>query len=130
MTKATNLRTTIVELLQQVESRTNIDCFGLMEEGEREQEPIMSRVLKNIAALALMVGALIGSAGTSDAQNYRYDNNPNGPGPAHNGAYHSYRAMAPIPSQRSYYTNPLNYSREVYRCWQSPGSPEYTGKCY
>jgi len=90
----------------------------------------MSRILKNIAALALMVGALIGSVGTSDAQNYRYYNNPYGPGPAYNGAYHSYRAMAPIPSQRSYYTNPLNYSREVYRCWQSPGSPEYTGKCY
>ena len=28
----------------------------------------MSKILKNIAALALMVGALIGSAGTSDAQ--------------------------------------------------------------
>ena len=34
----------------------------------KEKEPIMSKILKNIAALALMVGALIGSAGTSDAQ--------------------------------------------------------------
>ena len=44
----------------------------------------MSRILKNIAALALMVGALIGSVGTSDAQNYRSYNNP--PGPAYHGA--------------------------------------------
>jgi hypothetical protein len=35
----------------------------------------MRRIFKNIAALALMVGALIGSVGTSDAQNYRYYNN-------------------------------------------------------
>ena len=99
------------------------------EERAKVKEPIMSRILKNIAALALMVGALIGSVGTSDAQNYPYYNNPYGPGPAYHGAYHSYRAMAPTP-QRSYYANSLNYSREVFRCWQSPGSPEYTGKCY
>ena len=41
----------------------------------------MSRIFKNIAALALMVGALIASAGTSDAQNYRYYNNAYGWGP-------------------------------------------------
>ena len=90
----------------------------------------MSMIFKNIAALALMVGALIGSVGTSDAQNYRHYNNAYGSGPAYNGAYRSHRAMAPMPSQRGYYTNSLNYSREVNRCWQSPGSPEYTGKCY
>jgi hypothetical protein len=68
MTKATNLRVIIVELLQQVESRTNVDCFGLMEEERaKEKEPIMSRILKNIAALALMAGALIGSAGAKIA---------------------------------------------------------------
>ena len=62
----------------------------------------MSMIFKNIAALALMVGALIGSVGTSDAQNYRYYNNAYGPGPAYRGAYRSYRALAP------YYTNSLN----------------------
>jgi hypothetical protein len=132
MTNATNLRAIIVELLQQVESRTNVDCFGLMEEEERAKvkESIMSRILKNIAALALMVGALIGSAGTSDAQNYRYYNNSNGPGPAYNSAYRSHRAMAPMPSQRGYYTNSLTYSNGDQRCWQSPASLEYTGGCY
>jgi len=95
-----------------------------MDEEIREKEPIMTRVLKNIAALALMVGALIGSAGTSDAQNYRYYNNAYGRGPAYHGAHRSYRATAP------YYTNSLNNSREVNRCWQSPGSLEYTGRCY
>jgi hypothetical protein len=30
-----------------------------------------------------MVGALVGSVGTSDAQNYRYYNNAYGPGPAY-----------------------------------------------
>ena len=40
----------------------------------------MSMIFKNIAALALMVGALIGSVGTSDAQNYRYYNNAYGSG--------------------------------------------------
>jgi hypothetical protein len=75
--------------------------IGLMEGEERAKvkEPIMSRILKNIAALALMVGALIGSVGTSDAQNYPYYNNPYGPGPAYNGAYHSYRAKAPTPQR-------------------------------
>ena len=96
------------------------------EERAKIREPIMSRIIKNIAALALMVGALVGGVGISDAQNY---NNPHGPGPAYHGAYRSYRALTPTP-QRSYYTNSLNYSREVNRCWQSPGSPEYTGKCY
>jgi len=42
----------------------------------------MRRIFKNIAALALMIGALIGSVGTSDAQNYRYYNNAYGSGPA------------------------------------------------
>ena len=124
------MRATIVELLQQVESRTNADCFGLTEEGERakEKEPIMSRILKNIAALALMVGALIGSAGTSDAQYYGYHNNPYGQGPAYYGAYRSHRAMAPTPSQRGYYTNSLTYSNDRnQRCFQSPASLEYTG---
>jgi hypothetical protein len=132
MTNAINLRAIIVELLQQVESRTNVDCFGLMEGEERakEKEPIMSRILKNIAALALMVGALIGSAGTSDAQYYRNHNNPNGPGPAYYGAYRSHRAMAPMPSQRGYYTNSLTYSNGDQRCFQSPASLEYTGGCY
>ena len=73
----------------------------------------MSRIFKNIAALALMVGALIGSAGTSDAQNYRYYNNAYGWGPAYNGAYRSHRAMAPVPSQRSYYTNSFNNSQNA-----------------
>ena len=54
----------------------------------------MSMIFKNIAALALMVGALIGSVGTSDAQNYRHYNNAYGSGPAYNGAYRSHRAMA------------------------------------
>jgi hypothetical protein len=80
----------------------------------------MSRIQKNIAALALMVGALIGGVGTSDAQNYRYYNNP---GPAYHGAYRSHRAMAPMPSQRGY------YSRDADRCFQSPASLEYRG-CY
>ena len=87
----------------------------------------MSRILKNIAALALMVGALIGSAGTSDAQYYRNHNNPNGPGPAYYGAYRSHRAMAPMPSQRGYYTNSFDKNQS---CWQSPASLEYTGGCY
>ena len=100
------------------------DCFGLTEGEIREKEPIMTRILKNIAALGLVVGALIGGIGTSDAQNYRYYNNAYGPGPAYHGAHRSYRATAP------YYTNSLNYSREVNRCWQSPGSLEYTGRCY
>ena len=45
-------------LIQQVESRTNVHRFGLMQEGERakEKEPIMNRILKNVAALALIVG--------------------------------------------------------------------------
>src|SRR5215475_3282006 len=91
ITKATNLGATIFELLQQVESRTNVDCFGLTEEERQEKHPIMSRILKNIAALALMVGALIGSVGTSDAQNYRYYNYAYGSAPAYNGAYRSHR---------------------------------------
>jgi hypothetical protein len=49
----------------------------------------MNRIQKNIAALAVMVGALIGGVETSDAQNYRYYNNPNGPDPAYRGAYRS-----------------------------------------
>ena len=90
----------------------------------------MTRILKNIAALGLVVGALIGGVGTSDAQNYRYYNNPYGPGPAYHGAYRSHRAMAPMPSQRGYYTNPLTYSRDADRCFQSPASLEYTGGCF
>jgi len=86
----------------------------------------MSRILKNIAALALMVGALIGSAETSDAQYYRYYNNPNGPGPAYHGAYRSHRAMAPMPSQRGYYTPSFNSNQ---RCFVPPSSLEYRG-CY
>jgi len=82
----------------------------------------MSRIFKNIAALALMVGALIGSVGTSDAQNYRYYNNAYGSGPAYNGAYRSHRAMAPMPSQRGYSTNWFN---NTPRCFQSPGSQNY-----
>ena len=82
----------------------------------------MSRILKNIAALALMIGALIGSVGTSDAQYYRYYNNPYGPGPAYHGAYRSYRAMAPVPSQRGYHTNSFNNQP---KCWGSPGSQNY-----
>ena len=88
----------------------------------------MSSVLKNIAALvAVTVGALIGSVGTSDAQNYRYHNNAYGSGPAYNGAYRSHRAMAPLPSQRAYYTNSFDKNQS---CWQSPASLEYTGGCY
>jgi len=87
----------------------------------------MSRILKNIAALALMVGALIGSVGTSDAQNYRYYNNAYVSGPAYHGAYRSHRAMAPVPFQRGYDTNSFNNQR---KCWQSPASLEYTGGCY
>jgi hypothetical protein len=87
----------------------------------------MSRILKNIAALALMVGALIGSAGTSDAQYYRNHNNSYGPGPAYYGAYRSHRAMAPMPTHRGYYTNSLTYSNGDQRCFQSPASLEYTG---
>ena len=90
----------------------------------------MSMIFKNIAALALMVGALIVSVGTSDAQNYRHYNNAYGSGPAYNGAYRSHRAMAPTPSRRSYYTNPLTYSNGDQRCFQSPASLEYTGGCY
>jgi hypothetical protein len=80
----------------------------------------MNRILKNIAAFALMVGALIGSVGTSDAQYYRSYNNPYGP--AYNGAYRSHRAMAPMPPQRGYYTNSFDNSP---KCWRSPGSQEY-----
>ena len=87
----------------------------------------MTRILKNIAALGLVVGALIGGVGTSDAQNYRYYNNPYGPGPAYQGAYRSHRAMAPMPSQRGYYTN--SYSGDN-RCFVPPSSLEYTGRCY
>jgi hypothetical protein len=94
------------------------------EERAKVKGAIMSRILKNIAALGVVFGALTGGVATGDAQNYRYYNNAYGPGPAYRGAYRSYRALAP------YYTNSLNYSREVNRCWQSPGSPEYTGKCY
>ena len=94
----------------------------------------MSRILKNIAAFALMVGALIGSVGTGDAQYSGYYNNPYGPGPAYNGAYRSHRAMAAVPSPRGYYanaytnsyTNSSTYSGDS-RCYQSPGSLEYTG---
>jgi len=87
----------------------------------------MSRIFKDIPALALMVGALIGSVGTSDAQNYRYHNNAYGSGPAYNGAYRSHRAMAPMPSQRGYYTNSFDKNQS---CWLSPASPEFTGRCY
>jgi len=106
MAKATSLRATIVKLLQQVESRT---CRLLWFDGEeiKEKEPIMTRILKKIAALGLVVGTLIGGVGTSDAQKYRYYNNPYGQGPAYHGAYRSHRAMAPKPSQRGYYTNSL-----------------------
>lgn len=119
-------------LIQQVESRTNVHRFGLMREGERakEKEPIMNRILKNVAALALMVGALVGSVGISDAQYYGYYNNPHGPGPAYYGAYRSHRAMAPTPSRRGYYADPLPYSNGDQRCFQSPASLEYTGGCY
>jgi len=86
----------------------------------------MSRILKNIAALALMVGALIGSVGTSDAQYYRSYNNLYGPGPAYHGAYRGHRAMAPMPSQRGYYTNSFDSNQ---KCFQSPSSLEYRG-CY
>ena len=97
----------------------------------------MSRILKNIAAFALMVGALIGSVGTGDAQYYGYYNNPYGPGPAYNGAYRSHRAMAAVPSPGGYhtnaytnsYTNSSTYSGDS-RCFQSPGSLEYTGGCF
>jgi hypothetical protein len=82
----------------------------------------MSMIFKNIAALALMVGALIGSVGTSDAQNYRYYNNAYGSGPTYHGAYRSHRAMAPTPSQRGYYTNSFNNSP---KCWRSPASLDY-----
>jgi hypothetical protein len=70
----------------------------------------MSRIFKNTAALALMVGALIASAGTSDAQNYRYNNNAYGWGPAYNGA------------QRSYYNDSFNNQP---KCWVSPASINY-----
>ena len=81
----------------------------------------MSRIFKNIAALALMVGALIGSVGTSDAQNYRYHNNAYGWGPAYNnGVYRSHRAMAPMPSR--YYTDSFNNQP---KCWISPASINY-----
>jgi hypothetical protein len=114
-------------LLQQDESRTNV-ATAFDEEERQEKEPIMSSVLKNIAALvAVTVGALIGSVGTSDAQNYRYYNNAYGSGPAYNGAYRSHRAMAPMPSQRAYYTNSFDKNQS---CWQSPASLEYTGGCY
>ena len=97
----------------------------------------MSSVLKNIAALvAVTVGALIGSVGTSDAQNYRYHNNAYGSGPVYNGDYRSHRAMAPMPSeramapmpsQRPYYTNSFDKNQS---CFQSPASLEYTGGCF
>ena len=87
----------------------------------------MTRILKNIAALGLVVGALIGGVGTSDAQDYRYYNNPYRPGPAYQSAYRSNRAMAPKPSQRGYYTN--SYSGDN-RCLLPPSSLEYTGGCY
>ena len=88
------------------------------EEERQEKEPIMSSVLKNIAALvALMVGALIGSVGTSDAQTYRHHNNAYGSGPAYNGAYRSHRAMAPMPSQRGYYSNSFDKNQS---CWHHP----------
>jgi len=82
----------------------------------------MSRIFKNIAALALVVGALIASAGTSDAQNYSYNNNAYGWGTAYNGAYRSHRAMAPVPSQRRYYTDSFNHQPT---CWVSPASINY-----
>ena len=84
----------------------------------------MSMIFKNIAALALMVGALVGSVGTSDAQNYRHYNNAYGSGPAYNGAYRSHRAMAPMPSQRGYYTNSFDKNQS---CWQSPGPSSTRG---
>ena len=87
----------------------------------------MSRISKNIAALAFMVGALIGSVGTSDAQNYRHSNNAYRSGPAYSGAYRSHRAMAPMPPQRGYYTNSFVGGQ---RCLQSPASLEYTGGCF
>jgi hypothetical protein len=83
----------------------------------------MTRRFKNIAALALMVGALIGSVGTSDAQNYRYQNNAYGWGPAYNnGVYRSSRAMAPMPPQRGYSTDSFNNQP---KCWVSPASINY-----
>jgi len=92
----------------------------------------MSMIFKNIAALALVVGALIGSVGTSDAQNYRHYNNTYGWGPAYNGAYRSHRAMVPMPSQHGYYTSGYytNSFDKSQSCWQSPASLEYTGGCY
>ena len=87
----------------------------------------MSRIFKNIAALGLMVGALIGSVGTSDAQHYRHYNYAYVSGPAYNGAYRSHRAMAPMPPKRGYYTNSFVGDQ---RCLQSPASLEYTGGCF
>jgi len=89
---------------------------------KKEKDLIMSRILKNIAALALMVGALIGSVGTSDAQNYRHYNNAYRSGPAYSGVYRSHRAMAPMPSQRGYYTDSFNNQP---KCWISPASMNY-----
>ena len=82
----------------------------------------MSKIFKSIAASALMVGALIGSAGTSDAQNYRYYNNGYASGPVYNGAYRSHRAMAPAPYQRSY--SPDSFNNQP-KCWVSPASINY-----
>jgi len=87
----------------------------------------MSRIFKKIPALALVVGALIGSAGASDAQNYRHHNNAYGPRAAYSGDYRSHRAMSPVPYQRGYYTNSFDKNQS---CWQSPASLEYTGGCY
>ena len=87
----------------------------------------MSRIFRNIPALALVVGALIGSAGASNAQNHRSYNNAYGPRAAYSGDYRSHRAMAPVPYQRGYYTNSFDKNQS---CWQSPASLEYTGGCY
>ena len=87
----------------------------------------MSGFLKAIAAVALMVGALIGTVGTSDAQYNGYYNQPYGPARSYYDAY----AYAPRYGYRHGY-NPWSRSTSLNHgqgpgCIQSPASIEYTG---
>src|SRR5262249_60232883 len=99
-----------------------IVCWGEKRKIKKEKDLIRSRFFKNIAALEWMVGALMGSVEISDAQNYRHYNNAYRSGPAYSGVYRSHRAMAPMPSQRGYYTDSFNNQP---KCWISPASMNY-----
>src|SRR5262249_23997067 len=131
ITKATNLGATIFELLQQVESRTNVYCFGLTEEERQEKHPIMSRILKNVAGLALMVGALFGTLGTSDAQTYRYYNIPPGPPIVLTALWRLCLLAAAITQTRSIiikgaFNHPRPSSTRVVINWSRSQSPRIT----